>query len=204
MRAPDRSSPTPRPQVQARRPTVRYDPSNRSNAARCVSRRIQSSCTLSTTRHASRDPTMRTCTQGGVQRAAARPFRRPRSSTSTRPRPRCFHRGRSTAPPSSSPKVRPWTLMFHAALQHVSCQRLTATRCLRSWFCQPRPRSTRRGQRQSQVNFVFVSFRRTWPSFRRLYWDGRSAPASICFDMSCGISVSRLAPGWFCRGPVFS
>ena len=74
MRAPDRSSPTPRPQVHVRRPTVRHGPSSRSNAARCVSRRIQSSCTLSTTRHASRDPTMRTCTQGGVQRAAARPF----------------------------------------------------------------------------------------------------------------------------------
>ena len=167
MRAPDRSSPTPRPQVQVRRPTVRYEPSSRSNAARRVSRRIQSSCTLSTTRHASRDPTMRTCTQAPRRRAASRGFapRRPRSSTATRPRPRCFHRGRSTAPPSSSPMVRPWTLMFHAALEHVSCQRLAATRYLTRWFWQPRPRSTRRGQRQSQVNFVFVSFWCTWPSF---------------------------------------
>ena len=45
-----------------------------SNAARCVSRRIQSSCTLSRTRHASRDLTMRICMPRGVQHAAARLF----------------------------------------------------------------------------------------------------------------------------------
>ena len=69
--------------------------------------------------------------------------RRPRSSTSTWPRPRCFHRGRSTAPPSSTPMVRPCTLMFHTVLEHVSWRRLAEMRFWRIWFCQPRPRSRR-------------------------------------------------------------